>query len=608
MKKKEQIDLNAHIIEKENYNNIFVSDEADLKNFGFKKKFNIDKSVYKRVLITGAESYVGESFREWVKTHHPSNFIVNTIDMTKPEWKNADFSGYDTVFHVAGIAHADIENLNDKTKRKYYEVNTRLAINTAKKSKREGVRQFVFMSSMIIYGESAPYREKKIIDENTIPAPANFYGDSKWQADKRIRELNSNDFQVAVIRSPMIFGKGSKGNYPLLKKIANIVPIFPDIQNQRSMIHIDNLCEFISLLIMSGEGGIYFPQNREYATTSLMVKEIGELSGKRIWLSKILNPMVGICSHIPGRIGLLTNKAFGNCVYEQTISQYNGLEYVVRDFKEAIRLTEDRGQSTHSILNQPMVSVITAAYNCDLTIGKTIESVQKQSYKNWEMLIVDDGSSDNTIETVSTYLKKDARIKLILLEKNLGAAVARNVAIKKSSGRFVAFLDSDDLWKPQKLEKQISFMLQNNYAFTFTAYDVFHESSDIIRKVYRVPKSINYKQYLRNTIIGNLTVVMDKEKIPNLYVEQGYLEDVLTWMHYLKAGYIAYGLNENLASYRISINSKSGNKIKNAKRYFQCLRKGQQLPIWECLVDEICYIFNALQKRVFSKTVLIERD
>ena len=243
---------------------------------------------------------------------------------------------------------------------------------------------------------------------------------------------------------------------------------------------------------------------------------------------------------------------------------------------------------------QPMVSVITAAYNCAATIGETIESVQNQSYQNWEMLIVDDRSSDNTVEVVRTYLESDPRIKLFLLSKNCGAAAARNAAIAEASGRFIAFLDSDDLWKPQKLEKQILFMLQNDYAFTFTAYEVFRKSSDTIRKVYKVPKCINYKQYLRNTIIGNLTVIMDKEKISDLKVEQGYLEDVLTWMHYLKLGYLAYGLNENLASYRASANSKSGNKIKNAGRYFQCLRKVQRLPIFQCVESELCYVVNAV--------------
>lgn len=246
----------------------------------------------------------------------------------------------------------------------------------------------------------------------------------------------------------------------------------------------------------------------------------------------------------------------------------------------------------------PLVSVITPAYNCEMTIAETIESVINQTYNNVEMVIVDDCSTDNTVETIHRFTEKDDRVKLITQHRNQGAAAARNTAIENSNGRFIAFLDSDDVWKPHKLEKQISFMLENNYYFTFTSYEIMKSSSELTGRIFHAPHSIDYVGYLKNTIIGNLTVIMDKYHFGEIRVENGHLEDVLTWMHYLKGGAIAYGLDDNLASYRVSAKSKSGNKIKNAKRYFWCLRVKQELPIYKCLYFESCYLFNAIKKRV----------
>ena len=169
-----------------------------------------------------------------------------------------------------------------------------------------------------------------------------------------------------------------------------------------------------------------------------------------------------------------------------------------------------------------------------------------------------------------------------------------------SNGRFIAFLDSDDCWKPNKLERQIQFMLENEYGFTFTDYEIMNNKKALKHKhVYHVPNKITYKQYLKNTIIGCLTVVMDKEKLGNVEVEIGNLEDVLTWMKYLKKGYDAYGLKENLACYRVTENSVSSNKFKNAKRYFICLRKYQNLSLMKSLYYEFFYICNAIKKRLF---------
>ena len=297
----------------------------------------------KRVLITGANSYIGVSFDTWAKKHYPNELTVDTVDMIDGSWREFDFSTYDCVFHVAGIAHADVGNVSEERKQFYYQINRDLAIETAEKAKREGVRQFVFMSSAIIYGDSAPYGKQKMITADTEPSPANFYGDSKWQADKGVRALQSGDFNVAVLRPPMIYGKGSKGNYPTLAKMAKKLPVFPNVNNERSMLYIDNLTEFLCQLMLRGDTGIYFPQNAEYTKTADMVREIAAVSNHKIWVTKVFNWAVALASHIPGKIGGLTNKAFGNMTYDQALSEYD-FEYRVADLKRSIQLTEGKAE------------------------------------------------------------------------------------------------------------------------------------------------------------------------------------------------------------------------------------------------------------------------
>lgn len=325
------------------------SSDVGFEEYGCNKLFHIDRKKTKRVLITGAGSYIGESFFLYAAEHYP-NINVETVDVVSDLWKEKDFSLYDVVFHVAGIAHADVRAIREQEKKKYYDINTKLAVEVCKKCKKSGVKQFILMSSIIIYGNSAPYSKYKTIDQDTLPNPTDFYGDSKWQADKAVRKIGDKNFHVAVIRAPMIYGKGSKGNYPILANIANKLPIFPEVKNQRSMLYIDNLCEFLSLLILSGEGGVYFPQNREYSNTSDLVKEIAKVNGKRIKTLKLLKIAVKAGCYFPGTIGRLTNKAFGNMVYNKKLSKYQGLNYQVVEWKESIKNTENNFNKEKRVL------------------------------------------------------------------------------------------------------------------------------------------------------------------------------------------------------------------------------------------------------------------
>ena len=286
----------------------------------------------KRILITGANSYIGTSFEKWV-AQWPEEYHVDSVGTRNGEWKELDFSPYDAIFHVAGIAHQDAKADQEEL---YYKVNRDLTIEVAQKAKAEGVQQFIFMSSMIVYGASSKIGETKVITRDTVPEPINFYGNSKLQAEQGILPLQSEGFNVVVIRPPMIYGKDSKGNYPLLAKFAKITPVFPNIENKRSMLHIDNLTEFIRLMIDNSENGIFFPQNREYIKTAEMVKIIADVKGKKIWLTKLFNPiLVGL----GGNVNVI-NKVFGSLLYSQDISSYKH-DYQLNDLKASIINTEN---------------------------------------------------------------------------------------------------------------------------------------------------------------------------------------------------------------------------------------------------------------------------
>ncbi|MBU3093188.1 NAD-dependent epimerase/dehydratase family protein [Clostridium sp. CF011] len=285
----------------------------------------------KKILITGSNSYIGTSIEKYLEKYS-DEYSTDTLDMKDDSWKEKDFTQYDVIFHVAGIAHVSSD---PKMEELYYKVNRDLTVETAKKAKKAGVKQFIFMSSIIVYGDSSNVNGERIIDKNTALISSNFYGDSKIQAEKGIKPLESDDFKIVILRPPMIYGKGSKGNYPKLAKLAQKLPVFPDIDNKRSMLHIDNLCEFIRLMIVNEESGLFFPQNSEYVKTSEMVKLIAESHGTRIRLTKIFNPLL----RLMGLKVQTFSKVFGSLVYEKSMSDYKE-DYRIRDLKSSIIVTE----------------------------------------------------------------------------------------------------------------------------------------------------------------------------------------------------------------------------------------------------------------------------
>lgn len=269
----------------------------------------------KKILITGANSYIGVSFEKYMEKFG-DEYSVDTADMIGDEWKNKDFSTYSVVFHVAGIAHSDNGKLTTEKEALYKNVNFTLAVETAKKAKADGVKQFVFMSSAIVYGASAPVGKKKVITAETEPSPANYYGESKLQAEKGITALESETFRTVILRPPMIYGKGCKGNYRALEKFAGKLHFFPYVANERSMLYVDNLAAFVKLMIDKNESGVFFPQNDEYTNTSLMVKSIAAARGRKMRLVKGFTPLIRFFGLFTG----LVNKAFGSLTYDKSLS------------------------------------------------------------------------------------------------------------------------------------------------------------------------------------------------------------------------------------------------------------------------------------------------
>lgn len=289
----------------------------------------------KKILITGKNSYVGSSVKRYLE-QWPKEYSVEEISVRGDEWKKLDFSKYDTIFHVAGIAHVDVKKADEKTKKLYYAVNTDLAVEVAEKARKDGVKQFIYMSSAIVYGDSSPIGKTKVISKNTKPQPKNFYGDSKLQAEKRLGELEDAKFKVALLRPPMIYGSNCKGNYQTLRKIALKLPIFPKVKNERSMIYIENFAEFVRKTIDGEYSGVYCPSNKEVVSTCEMVREIAKCHGRKILIVLGFAWLLKIMSHFTP----IVNKAFGSMVYSKELS--SDFDYCIYSVEESVREIEEK--------------------------------------------------------------------------------------------------------------------------------------------------------------------------------------------------------------------------------------------------------------------------
>lgn len=290
----------------------------------------------KKILITGAGSYIGTQVETYL-AQWPDRYQVESLDMRGEKWKETSFSGFDVVFHVAALVH-DAKSRDDVTQWPRYEaVNTSLALETARKAKAEGVGQFLFMSTAGVYGINGKVGRKVLIDERTPLNPKNNYSRSKLLAEQAIAPLEDGHFKVVILRPPMIYGKGCRGNYVTLSKLAGMLPVFPKVENQRSMLYVENFAEFVRLMVDNGEQGLFCPQNDAYVNTSDMVSLIAKVRGRPIKLVPGFSWEVKLLGHVTD----LAEKAFGNWCYARSLSDYSQ-NYCVKSLEESIRETESK--------------------------------------------------------------------------------------------------------------------------------------------------------------------------------------------------------------------------------------------------------------------------
>lgn len=305
-----------------------------------------------RILITGKNSFIGTFVGQYL-SRREELYQVNTLDMEDASWREQDFSAYDVVFHVAGIAHCDTGRLTKERCAEYIRVNTDLAIETATRARSAGVQQFIFMSSAIVYGNSGPVGQRKQIDLHTPVAPACCYGESKRRAEEGLLAMNSPTFRVVILRPPMVYGPGCKGNYPRLARLARHLPCFPDTANERSILYIGNLAEFIRLMIENREQGVFHPQNETCVSTAGMVQAIAAVHGRKVFTLRGFNGILKLM----GRFTDIVNKAFGNLSYAPELSAYRE-DYQVCTFQESIAATEGCLPQKRALLLASVASMI----------------------------------------------------------------------------------------------------------------------------------------------------------------------------------------------------------------------------------------------------------
>ena len=276
----------------------------------------------KRILITGKNSYIGNAVEEWL-AQWPDKYAVDKISIRDGSWRTSNWQNYDVLIHVAGIAHNSSDaSLEDE----YYRVNSDLTVEVAKKAKADNIKHFIHMSSIIVFGT-----KQDEITPLTTPSPDNFYGDSKLQAEEKLNDLSDQNFKIAHVRPPMVYGKNSKGNFPLLAKISVKTPIFPMYKNKRSMIYIKNLTELLRLVIDNEIDGYLHPQNPEFVQTSDLVKYIAKANNHKLFETKLFNFIIKPFS----KVGLV-NKVFGNLYYSYDMRVGN-LDYQRYTLDESIK-------------------------------------------------------------------------------------------------------------------------------------------------------------------------------------------------------------------------------------------------------------------------------
>ena len=285
----------------------------------------------KKILITGKGSYLGNSLKAYLEAFGDC-YQVDCLSLRSGDWKEQSFRGYDAVYHTAAIVHQPRSKDAPGELARYRAVNCDLAVDAAKKAKAEGVRQFVFLSTMAVYGLTAAFGKTVTITAQTPTVPTDNYGLSKLEAERALLSLEGPDFRVAILRPPMIYGKDCKGNFRSLVSLARRLPFFPKVPNRRSMLYVGSLNRLVQQIIDREDRGIFCPQDPEYLNTSAMVQAIAAAQGKRLLLIPGFSWALHLLRHLTGAV----DKAFGSLVYDKALSKMEE-DYCIASFPDSVK-------------------------------------------------------------------------------------------------------------------------------------------------------------------------------------------------------------------------------------------------------------------------------
>lgn len=283
----------------------------------------------KRILITGATSWIGSEVEAHLAAF-PGGYGVERVSLRGDAWKERSWEGFDSVLHAAGIASSSASGA--KAELEYRRANVELAADAAAKAKADGVPHFVLMSSIYVYIDGST--EHEAITADTVPHPETVYGRSKLAAERAVAPLSGPEFEVAVVRSPLVYGSGCSGNFALLAKLARVAPVFPDVDNVRSMLYSRNLAELVRLLAEDGRGGLFLPQDADHVRTSELVRLLAEAQGRGIHLSRALGGPIRYAASLGGPFGRL----FGDLFYALEASEC-GYDYRVSEIEESVSMS-----------------------------------------------------------------------------------------------------------------------------------------------------------------------------------------------------------------------------------------------------------------------------
>ena len=566
------------------------------------------------VLITGISGFLGFNLvRSFNKINEVKIFgLSSTLKGNNYQFVEKiysyeeldDFNQFDVVIHLAGIAHDIGGNYNDSD---YDRVNVNLTKQIFEKFVNSSATKFIFLSSSKVYGDNL-----KDICEDAQLSPVSKYAKTKVECEKWLEE-NKKEKKIYVLRPAMIHGEGGRGNLNLLNKLLSnlLFNPFASIHNSRSFLCVENFCfliqEIIKDNVIPGTYNVadYKPLSLSRVTTILSDK-------KRLRIPKSLFKLISTFFEVLN-ISIFNrsvfNKLMGDFVISTKKLELQGVffPYSSEEGMMNSRNSFKKVKQNCKLLEIPssfeyLVSIITPVYNSGLFLDEMIQSVISQSITNWELLLVDDFSSDNSISIIEKYTNKYPNINLIKNSKNIGPGLSRNKAIKKAKGRYIAFLDSDDIWKKDKLSIQLSFMQKNNISFSHASYGYMDEESNISNKIFRVSSfPITYKNLLKKTEISCLTAIFDVSLIGKQYMpDLRQAEDYSLWLKILGNGIVSYPIKDVLAYYRQRKGSVTNRKISLIFKHWHFLYHNQGLSFIVSIYYLFLWGFNGLRKYYIS--------